>query len=412
MSAAQSRTEPVKLIAVLITTWLLLVGCRASPFDYPRYPRASEYITSVDGHQRDVADEKFSIYSRDLADTYVQHLAVSESYLFAARCGLTIFDISLPEQIRAVGSYQDECVIDDLVITDDLAYLATTDKKILVLDVSDPTQPERLATYEYEDDSNVLASGLVVKDEFLYFYTPLEIPPASNSSYAPRSEYRGAGWYLEVPLWQIVHMRQDESGIHFERVGRVEEVGRPTLLDGRHIYATSEWFQPEISQIGSRLQVLEIQSDGEVIIVFDRILPVRIRDMKIYGDTLFVSLGANVQAWDISNPRKPVELDTQYNAAGAIGNFWTIDVDDKNLLGQGHSLRYERDGDIVRFRLLASISTPKFITKSDQYRSLTGSTQGPIIYRDYAFRPYARATKTSELSEEIIHLGIRVYKFP
>ncbi len=411
MCAALFRIKAVKIAGVLLTTWLLLVACRASPFDSPRYPRAAEYITSVDGYQRDVADEKFSIYSGATSDRYVQHLAVSGQYLFAARCGLTIFDISLPEQIRAIGSYQDECVVDDLVITNSLAYLATTDKKILVLDVSDPTQPERLATYEYENDPNALASGLVIKDEFLYFYTPLEIPPSSNSFYAPRSQYRGAGWYLEVPLWQIVHMRKGESGIQFERVGRVEEVGRPTLLNGRYIYATSAWHQPEIPQTVSRLQILEIQNNGKVIIVFDRILPVRISDMKIYDDTLFISLGMGVQTWDVSDPRKPVEIDTRYNAVGNIGVFATIDVDNTKLLGQGHSLLYDRDENTVRFRLLATIPTPKF-TESDDYLGLVGSAQGPIIYRDYAFRPYARATKTSELSEETIHLGIRVYRFP
>jgi len=427
-----TRLGMITFVTGLIMSVLLLyAGCYITfvrtPFDFPRYPAKAEFTAAIEGYQNTIAENHYNMWSNYLVERYAfQHLRIHEHYLYAAQCGLTIFDITQPKQIVVVGNYQDSCGVDDLIIADGRAYLAARDKGVTVLDVSNPTTPKLLGSYEHNAGPDAPPFSLAVIGNFIYLHTTAPKLPLDDTPYAEREKKKFEGFYPEQLRWQVIKMEDNGENLRLTNVQSVDDLGRPMAQLDNYIYAATRWRQ-NVRTDNTYLQTLEVQEDGTLKVVNEQVIQAIIDNIKIYDNRLFGSLGSRIRTWDISTPQHPVEISTTYNARGEIGDFATIDVDRSRILGEGYSLEYQREPDSVQFQLFARVETPEQITncrvwikpEAECQLQLLGKTRrgvdagrGSVLYGDYLFYPYNIATEGSEEGFVLVDFAILVYKFP
>ena len=121
-------------------------------------------------------------------------VAVSGNYVYVADggAGLLVIDVSNPANPQRVGGFDTSGGAVKVAVSDGYAYLAQGDAGLLVIDVSDPAHPRRVG-------GNGLASGydITVNGESVFasgtifnVFTPLNGPPLSLIP-LPRPEQDG-----------------------------------------------------------------------------------------------------------------------------------------------------------------------------------------------------------------------------
>ncbi|MCE7980176.1 MAG: hypothetical protein DYG89_03220 [Caldilinea sp. CFX5] len=412
-------------LSVIILLINLASGCISprTPFSYPNYPVTVQFVNAVEGYQSNIANEQYDMWNMNNVTRYaLQHLRIHEHYLYAAQCGLTIFDISQPERIAVLGTYSDKCGVDDLVVVDGKAYLAARDRGIVVIDVRNPKAPKRIGSYEYNAGANSQPMSLVVQEGYIYLYTPSpklqndKIKTETNTILSP-----------EQPWWQVLQVQNDNNVFRLQHIQTIFGLGRPKAAFANYVYAFSQWRNNKMSG-KIHLQTIEIGKNGLPELVNDQTIDNKIYDMKIYGNMLFLSIGAGVRVWDISVPTQPKEINSTYNTYGAIGDYATIDVDGTKILGEGYSLKYQRISDSVKLTLFAESDFPEQVISCQtlgkpkaqcQLQSI-GQTRrgvntgfGSVLNGNYLFYSYPIATmENDEKGFTLIDLAILIYQFP
>ncbi len=373
----------------------VLAGCtylQSTPFDYPTYPKQAVEVTSIKDYQNNISTSNYSVYDRKTMVRFAtQHLAVQAHYLYVAQCGLTIFDISNPDQISMVGDYDDICGVDDLVITDKRVYLAARDSGVVVVDIADPTRPTLIASYIHRPRRDAPPASIIVADNYIYLYAPISKLSACHLS-RPKAECeRHVGWHLETPVWKVLRLEPDANGFRLHHVKDVAEIGRPRAASGNYIYAASAW-QTDPHTYVDKLQVVDI-TNREFPEAVDEQIVTNIVDLQIYDHTLWGSTGNGIRAWNINDPCNPQPITMSDNALGIIGDFSTLDVDSARVVGKGYTLKYHHTSKSTLIQIDSTFG---------------GAVGNAVIKNGYIYSPSYTATDGQDAV--LTGLKVRVYK--
>lgn len=419
------RTGACSVVSVfLICT---LAGCffRVTPFDFPTYPADATFVAAIEGYQPQLAMQTYNMSTRELRERYAnQSLVVQGSYLYAAQCGLTIFDISQPDEISVVGNFEDGCGVDDLAVVGGRAFLAARDRGLTVVDVRDPRRPKVVDTFDYRTDVNAPPFAVMVQDAYIYLYTPLAMIDACHVS-KPKAECETyKGWHLEKPLWQVFQMQTTGDNLQLLHLRSIEGIGYPRAALGDIIYTATPWQTGPYTR-RNYLQIVSIEDRQQPEVIDSQIVDTH--DLKAFGNTLFGTVGMGLRAWDISDPQQLMELSTTYEQSGRIGDFETFDLDASRIIGEGYSLAYQRHPSSVEFKLLARITKPEEIHNCRVSTNpgvqcqlqLLGKTRqsvgaGACVLGDeHIYCPLGIGTQSNRAADFVlVELAILVYQLP
>jgi len=135
-------------------------------------------------------------------------LQIIKKHLFVAdgRGGLEIFDISQPAVLDKLGFYRDEGLeVQDFLISDDVAFLTAFDNGLVVVNISDKTQPTKIASY---NDNNYLRA-VAIKGDVLFIAglnNTIEMLNISNlSTISKIAEYAFPTTYADIYCLTVIN---------------------------------------------------------------------------------------------------------------------------------------------------------------------------------------------------------------
>jgi hypothetical protein len=256
-------------------------------------PPTPATLALVDQHAF-MVDERFGFQSWDVAapvapvqlshsevltDTFqpAPSMAVNGKFVYVASWGLSILDVNALPEVAVVGQYDSDGFVGSLVVSGTLAYLAV-DESVQVIDVSDPTSPQAMATYTAPGK----VRGLTLFGNLVYVAAD-----------------RGGLRVLDSSDPE----RLIEIGVYRTRAKAVQ-----SLVAGSIAYVSESW-QADQGEYHVRVTVLDMSNPSH---------PRRINTYEpiwsgwfvagVQGPYLFMDTFDGIHAMDFSRPTDPVEV--------------------------------------------------------------------------------------------------------
>ncbi|MCB9139741.1 MAG: hypothetical protein H6642_15470 [Caldilineaceae bacterium] len=411
-------------------------GCSLfqSPFDYPLYPEEARYVGAIERYNNQVEGEIIQDGNGGSLPTQAfayQHLFLQGHYLFVGQCGLTIFDLALPEKPQLTGVYEGPCDIDDLFVVGDRAFLASRTNGVTVLNVSDISNPQLLTAYEEIRNSEMPTTSVIAYDNFVFWYTPISSDNQPTSSSEESVAY--AGWYGEEPRLQILRLREENNGVYLELIQEVTGIGKPFAVGDGVFYANAPW-QQDGDWHSSYLQSVRIGPDGRLDLADSILINRTPSDLQLFNQMLFGAVGGYVMVWEVTQTGQLARLSEVYSrspsigpvASGQIGNFgYDIFVRDGIVVGSGYTLHYQRFANYIWMRPYARFhgrnancqvigGNADTICKSVIYGKSSARPLGnPVLYEGYIYTPYTLAESAPNFGEfTVLGYGVDIYSLP
>jgi len=265
--------------------------------------------------------------SPQIASSYViagtpYHIAIKDNYAYvAAGDRVRVFDISDPLQIKEVASYRTNLLrhAQEIIISEDYAYVAAGGYNLSILNISDPKNPFSVAHYF----TPVRPTAMVLKDDFLY----VTHTTTTNS-------------------WRGLHVIDIKHPELPREVGNLYIPGTPNSIDleGNYAYISTSY---------NGFHIVDISDPSHPVLVKSQNVRGSLRDIKVRGTLVFVARGSNgISIYDVHDPNNPVEVVSYDTPGNAIGLYVT-----DNLL-------YVNDG---RKIIILNISDTQSIRQVGEY---------------------------------------------
>jgi len=227
----------------------------------------------------DTPGKSWAIDVREDGDRRVAFVADDSS-------GLLVFDVTKPEHIRQIGRFDPGGQAEDIVLRDDLAYVAFFDKGFYVLDVSDPTHPRQRGHVAIPGN----ARGIALAGDRAYM----------------------AGWESGLQVLDI----SDPSTPHIIGAFDTDGAAWGVTIDGDTAYVLDWW---------GGIKVLDISQPAQPSLLARYHARGTLRKMSTKGNYLYAASGAGgVQVFDIRNPLNPIWV-RGLNLAGDSQDLWLED---------------------------------------------------------------------------------------
>ena len=297
----------------------------------------------------DPGDPKLVGRSSPLPST-VLGLAVAGDYVYVADgiSGLLVLDVSDPTNPHEVGSCDTPGVANEVVVSGSYAYVADAWGGLRVMDISNPSAPRGVGAYT----SNINIWGIAVSGGYAYV--------ADNVSIN-----EGNTWHNEAVL-------------------RVIDVSNPTAPDlvGSYEYTDRRGFAGGVAVSGTHVY-LAVGNPGVVVVdVSDPTRPNKVgtyesqqmysvRDVAASGSYIYVvGWNAGLRVVDVSDPTNPVEVGS-HDTPG-----WAVDV----VVSSGYA--YVADYETLRVINVSDPTRPGYVGSYDPpgnpYRKVASS--GRYLY--------------------------------
>ena len=294
-------------------------------FDRNTTPDSRDYngfLTQVSVRNIQVREEtirlNYEVYLRQINQVAVydqlddaNRLTIDGSYAYIAdgSHGLRIVDISDPEDLDSVGSFDTEGIAKDVTVSGSYAYVADWNEGLRIIDVSDPATPEEVGFY----DSPGSVAGIAVSGNYAYVadYAGLRIVDVSS----PESP-EPVSYYTDL-------------GVNIRRV----------VIEGDLAY---------VADLNAGLRILDISDPERPVFISLFETPGQPIDIDVVGDYAFIAdHEEGLLVVDVSNPEEPILIgrhDTPGRSHGVRvvedhayisdweGGIRVINVSDKNLL--------------------------------------------------------------------------------
>lgn len=226
---------------------------------------------------------------------YDVEIVGTTAYVAASSDGVLIYDVSNPRNPQRLGRYDyDGIYAQKIAVSGQYAFVANDDDGLLILDISNPRSPSTVTAFPTTE----YAYNVSVNGDYAYVSTDdyaLQIINISTPA---------------VPSLTRTWMTEDD----------VQNVG----FDGNYAYLSNE---------NDGLQILDISNPAAPVLVGTAATDDYVYDVEVHGDYAYLAdYGGGLQIFDISNPAAPVHLggyETEGDAyeVDVIGNYAYVAID-------------------------------------------------------------------------------------
>jgi len=298
---------------------------------------------------------------------------------------MVILDVSDPHQLSVVG--QTEVlpdVVQDVEVAGGYAYVADGKGGLLIIDVSDPTSPQKLSFYDTPIGS---AIGVAVWEHYAYV--------AAHDYFAP---YMGVLWIIDVRdpafpqevgscdipgyAWDVTVKGNyayvtDETGLRIIDVSdptSPQELGFYDILEYALGVAVKGDYAYVAAHVGG-LRIIDVSDPTSPQEIGSCDTPGNSRHVMVVGDYAYVADGfGGVRIIDVSDPFSPQEV----SSCGTSGYAWNVVVMGNNAYVAGGAASLGRALSII------DVSDP-FSPKELGHYDTPGDAHGIAVVGDYAY---------------------------
>ncbi len=251
-------------------------------------------------------------------------ITVSGNYAYVARGNLEIYDISNPYASRKIATFLTPGDAEDIVVSEQFAYVADGPKGLRIVDVLQPHQPKGVGYFQTPG----WAQNVFVNYPYAYVSTTqagLRILDVSAPT-QPKEVgfFRDIPWINEVVVeGNFAYLAAGAAGVHILDISNPNNPVRAGFLDipggangifisGSYAYVaggTEGGFRViDISSPSSPREISYLYTAGEAYKVF------------VSANQAFVTDGEGIWVIDISDPNNPIEM----GFVGASGKEWDV----------------------------------------------------------------------------------------
>ncbi len=232
------------------------------------------------------------------------------AYISDPDYGLRIVDVSDPTNPQLIGTYQVFNYCGYVTVLDNVAYLLVLEEGLLALDVSSPDSPRLLGTYPL---SVLSPSFVTIRDDIAYVanynYGFRLIDVSNPAEMVQLFEYEMEGYIHNLALeGNLLYLADGEAYI---KVFNVSDPANPVLLNESELPGEASWItvQDGIAYIASRFDGLQIVDVSD----FMNIQPIATIEhignaqyVLVQDQTLYLlSEGSGLRVYDIADPVEP-----------------------------------------------------------------------------------------------------------
>lgn len=236
------------------------------------------------------------------------------AYVAAGPCGVLILRISDPSNPVLVGHYNSPGDARDIHVSGDYAYVAHMSGGFFTLDISDPTNPTLAGSLE----TPPWTDGVFVSGDYAYLtegYQGVEIVDVSDPS-----DPTSAGRYDTPEFARGVHVVGDLAYIADDRTGlqivKISDPSDATLVGtcdtpdaASGIYVSGS--RAYIADYDGGLQIIDVADPSSPVVVGSHISDYSATDVHVFGNYAYLACQADgLFIIDISNPANPTLLAT------------------------------------------------------------------------------------------------------
>jgi hypothetical protein len=251
--------------------------------------------------------------------------AVSGNYAYIAdgqKGGFRVIDISNPEVPVEAGSYVSTGNFLDVEVHGQLAYVAADDEGLLILDISDASNPTVIGKY-----AQIGAQAMSVQGDYAYiiFTSGLYIINITNP-FAPFLEgyYTAIDWLSDVSVeGDFAYVAQGANGLLILDVSTPSmpvELSEDTtfgvmkiVVDGNTVYGAA----------GLRINIIDVSNRTDPIVIGEIITEDFVSNMVVNGSEAYLATrsgGFNI--FNVTDPMSPVNTGNYISVSGV----WSVKV--------------------------------------------------------------------------------------
>lgn len=307
------------------------------------------------------------------------------AYLAFGTGGLRIIDLQtagLPE----AGSYSLFTQVKQIARVEPFVYMLDFSRRLYVLDVSDPLQPE-IVKLHTSSQGNLAQMHVLGNDVFLAGPGGFEIVNVSQSANpTTRSTYNTQGWnaqqlrfkgdfalqaigYANHPSLDVIDISNRNNPTYVTSVGSTAHSATGLEIVGETAFLAEN---SSISTVDSQLTILNVTNPAAPAVIKTHTVPNPLQGVVILNNHAYLANGANgVRIIDVSNPQQPQEAGF-YTIPDAVG--YTVMAQNGFLYVEG----FMADGG--RVREIVDVSTPQAPQKVGVYAYTGELTVDEVVY--------------------------------
>lgn len=247
---------------------------------------------------------------------------------------LLILDVSDPSNVNKIGISSYEAELQDIALYKDFAILSSSDMGLLIVNIHSPEEPELVG--KYPETGNARYFDILIQDDFAYV-----------ADYTAKSSYDNKTIILDLT-----------DPLQVKRVSYIASGGRPLAFYDNYLYTKGAPFRAQSSV--DWLNIVDISDKNKPKIVFHSDSLGDVLDAKVQDHCLYIATSNRVVIADLSNPANPVQV----GRINVVARQIFVQSDFFYYMG------FERVG----IMNIADISSPKAIATSRRVRYATNIT--------------------------------------
>ncbi|MBT7617379.1 MAG: T9SS type A sorting domain-containing protein [Calditrichaeota bacterium] len=242
------------------------------------------------------------------------------AYLATYQTGMQIIDVSNPAEPRLLGTYDSPGQTREIAVSGEFAYLADDQGSLRIVDVSDPTHPRETSFWRHQDH-NIRASAIVFRDDVVFMMDEnyhmiriIDVSDPANPEYFGEVSSSWACYSADFLGDRLFVSSRDEGLVSFD-VSNPQDIN--AIRNSRVRYDTQGYvWDVKISdglayiadgEFGMRIINIEDPQNPEEIGFYDT--PGNCSDISIEGGFAYlIEAERSVLCIDISDPENPEEV--------------------------------------------------------------------------------------------------------
>ncbi len=318
--------------SLLLTGLIIILSGCTPPEPAPiltEYPEDFQFVSAYYGEQGSL---------RGYGEQRIQLLT---PYAFIGASDFLIVDISDPTKPNLISKHRGAWgQVDDLVISDQVAFIVSKDYGLEAIDISSYAHPVTVGSFPHK---NSLATRIIViNEQYAYYYVP-ELD----------SFDRDGQWYRHRPKWYLLNI---DDLTNIQMIKEVTNLAEPMTIKNNYVYAAGR--KLEDGKIVGILQIIDISDIINPIVIHEsRLKNMNIFDVSIVDQVAYVSVGGNIRFLNISDPHSPKWLE---NDLSNVGHFENMEIAGDIIVGGFiYSLEVKIESDSVKIVPIGSLNRDK-----------------------------------------------------
>lgn len=245
---------------------------------------------------------------------YINDFCIAHDFAYLAchKIGLAVYNISDPENMVLAGNYDSVNFTTCIDVSGQYVYLIDQ-PSLHVIDISEPTFPDKISTYEIDIPENNWINNIRINDNYAYVETNynglivLDINDPENileigryfqeNYYSSGINFHNGLAYISVPDSGFLVLNISDPANIFT-IGSVDAQGGNNAIYGNYVYLT-----------GRGYTIIDIENNEQPIIISQYDTPDEIWDVELKDDYAFLAANdSGMRVLDISDKSKPIEI--------------------------------------------------------------------------------------------------------